>query len=262
MSVLLVEGLPGTGASRTAPGTGAFASIGVAAAARAPASADPRLLPSAPAPDEDLDSSPRPAGGPFDARPPAPLRERAAHTCRRPNPGTILGQGTGVGLAPVASIGERLAVPGTTFSRVFTDREWACCLAKDAHTGSGAGPDSVAAPVAQTVGGAPALGPRALESLAARWAAKEAAVKAWSSLVSPAPPALAADSLDWAEIEVVPDRHERPTLRFHGRVASTLEDLAERLGARLDWSLSLSHEGGLAIALVHLLVIGAPTAHD
>lgn len=51
----------------------------------------------------------------------------------------------------------------------------------------------------------PALGPRAGESLAARWAAKEAAVKAWSALMIGQAPPIRPEELDWSEIEVVHD---------------------------------------------------------
>ncbi|MFD0655833.1 holo-ACP synthase [Thermocatellispora tengchongensis] len=73
------------------------------------------------------------------------------------------------------------------------------------------------------------------ESLAARFAAKEAVAKALG-----APPGLA-----HREAEVVTGEHGRPELRVHGRVAET----AASLGVRR-WHLSLSHDGGVAIAYV------------
>lgn len=179
-------------------------------------------------------------------------------------PRLVVGQGTGVDLTPVPALAERLSSPGTVFARVFTDREWAYCLGLDspseeARPGRRERPAGGGAPIR----GAAALGPRALESLAARWSAKEAAVKAWSSLISPARPPIGPEELDWAQIEVVHDPHRRPRLRFCGEASRALDELSARLHAELDWSLSLSHEGGFAIALVHLLALadpGAPSA--
>ncbi len=80
--------------------------------------------------------------------------------------------------------------------------------------------------------------PRAVEHLAARFAAKEAAFKAagtgW------------ANGTSWRSIEVVSVEGERPRLRIRGA-------LRERLGDRtVRSSLSLSHSGSYAIAAVLL----------
>ncbi|MDF5751479.1 holo-ACP synthase [Spongiactinospora sp. TRM90649] len=74
-----------------------------------------------------------------------------------------------------------------------------------------------------------------VHSLAARFAAKEAVAKALG-----APPGLR--HLD-AEVHVA--EHGRPLLRVSGRVAET----AEAMGVR-HWHLSLTHDGGVAIAYV------------
>ena len=78
--------------------------------------------------------------------------------------------------------------------------------------------------------------------LAARFAAKEAFVKAWSSSRYGQPPLLAA--IDLREIEVVDDGHGRPGLRLHGAVADAAGPLATHL--------SMSHDGAAAIAFVML----------
>jgi holo-[acyl-carrier protein] synthase len=72
-------------------------------------------------------------------------------------------------------------------------------------------------------------------SLAARFAAKEAVAKA---LGAPA-------GLDWHDAEVVTDPTGRPALEVSGSVAAA----AARMGVG-SWHLSLSHDGGAAIALV------------
>lgn len=101
-------------------------------------------------------------------------------------------------------------------------------------------------------------GPRALESLGARWAAKEATIKAWSSLIAPNPPVVPEEEVQWSQIEVVHDRHRRPRLRFSGDIARALADLSAELRADLEWSVSLSHEGGFALAFVQVLALAEP----
>jgi holo-[acyl-carrier protein] synthase len=76
--------------------------------------------------------------------------------------------------------------------------------------------------------------------LAARFAAKEAFVKAWSGSRRGRPPALA--SVDMREIEVVDDGYGRPGIQLHGAVAAAAGDVRAQL--------SLSHDGPAAIAFV------------
>jgi len=73
-----------------------------------------------------------------------------------------------------------------------------------------------------------------IESLAARFAAKEAVAKV-----------LGAPGLPWVGAEVVSEESGRPALRVHGAVASA----ATERGIT-DWHLSLSHDGGFATAFV------------
>jgi holo-[acyl-carrier protein] synthase len=74
-----------------------------------------------------------------------------------------------------------------------------------------------------------------VQSLAARFAAKEAVAKA---LGGPR-------GLRWTDAEVVRAADGRPLLRVHGTVA----EAASRLGVR-HWHLSLSHDAGIATAVV------------
>jgi len=76
---------------------------------------------------------------------------------------------------------------------------------------------------------------RSPESLAARFAAKEAVAKALG-----APP-----GLHWHDCEIVSDPDGRPWLTVSGTVAAAA---AERGVTR--WHLSLSHDGGIASAMV------------
>jgi holo-[acyl-carrier protein] synthase len=77
--------------------------------------------------------------------------------------------------------------------------------------------------------------PRSAESLAARFAAKEAVAKALG----------APTGLHWHDCEVVADPDGRPWLTVSGTVAEA--------AAKMDigrWHLSLSHDGGIASAMV------------
>ncbi len=75
------------------------------------------------------------------------------------------------------------------------------------------------------------------ESLAARFAAKEALAKALG----------APGGLSWQDAEVVVDDAGRPRFELRGTVASTAADLGvERV------HVSLSHDGGVALAFVVL----------
>ena len=76
---------------------------------------------------------------------------------------------------------------------------------------------------------------RKYEHLAARFAAKEAVLKAFGTGVS--------QRMRWTEVEVLNDSMGRPTIRLDGAVAS----FAERHGLR-DLDVSLSHVEDLAVA--------------
>jgi holo-[acyl-carrier protein] synthase len=78
-------------------------------------------------------------------------------------------------------------------------------------------------------------GARSAESLAARFAAKEALAKALG----------APGGMSWSDAEVCTDSGGRPSLRVTGTVAAQ----AARLGVT-HWHLSLSHDGGIASATV------------
>lgn len=94
------------------------------------------------------------------------------------------------------------------------------------------------------------------QRLAARFAAKEAFVKAWSGARAGREPALAA--VDLREIEVVDDGHGRPSLQLHGAVAAAVDALAAELGGHgeLRAHLSLSHDPPTAAAVVVLDLVG------
>ena len=157
----------------------------------------------------------------------------------------------GVDLVDVASFGEQLCQEGSVFHRVFTAREWNAALPFAPEQGaSPAGPFQESVSHLLSESSVPELPTRALHSLAARWAAKEAFIKAWASLYYGREDPLKSTDIDWGQIEVVCDRWGRPAFRFHGRIASELDKTQEELKASLSWLLSLSHDGNYAIAWV------------
>ena len=154
----------------------------------------------------------------------------------------------GVDLVDVASFGEQLGQEGSVFHRVFTAREWNAAARFTPEQGASAREASEALSGPSLPSG---LSMRSIQSLAARWAAKEAFIKAWSSLYYGREDPLERDQVDWAEIEVVNDRWGRPSLRFHGAIATALEQTEREISASLTWLVSLSHDGNYAIAWIH-----------
>ena len=75
-----------------------------------------------------------------------------------------------------------------------------------------------------------------IASLAARFAAKEAVAKALGTGIGP---------IAWREIEVLRGPQRQPLLCLHGEAARLAQELELE-----EWSLSLSHSGDLAVAVV------------
>lgn len=120
--------------------------------------------------------------------------------------------GSGIDMVEIGRIQQSLDRYGERFlERIYTAAERAYCLRKR----------------------------MAAESLAARFAAKEAGAKALGTGIS--------HGVSWLEIEVVREPSGRPTLQFHGRAA----EFATRLGAARA-SLSITHTASFALASVVL----------
>ena len=120
--------------------------------------------------------------------------------------------GTGIDMIEIQRIQRTMDRYGSRFlNKVYTPAEQAYCLRKR----------------------------RAAESLAARFAAKEAGAKALGTGIS--------YGVTWLEIEVVREPSGRPTLRFHGRA----RQIAGTLGCARA-ALSLTHTAELATASVVL----------
>jgi holo-[acyl-carrier protein] synthase len=120
--------------------------------------------------------------------------------------------GSGIDMVEISRIQESVERFGQRFlDRIFTATEQAYCLRKR----------------------------RSAESLAARFAAKEAGAKALGTGIS--------RGVNWLEIEVVREPGGRPALRFHGRAAEMAASLRVTRSA-----LSLTHTADLAMASVLL----------
>ena len=83
---------------------------------------------------------------------------------------------------------------------------------------------------------------RRAESLAGRFAAKEAVAKALGSGIG---------DVNWTEIEILGDEQNAPTLTLHGRA----EQKAKGLGLTT-WSVSISHSQSHSVAFVVALGSG------
>lgn len=136
----------------------------------------------------------------------------------------------GVDLVHIPGFAEQLSRPGSTFEQVFSPLE-----RRHAQTRRDA-----------AVGGAAnsSLAGSRTEHLAGRWAAKEAFIKAWSQAIYGKPPVIEPDLVNFAEIEVLPDRWGRVALQLKGEVAAKLQG---SLGD-VELALSISHDGDYATA--------------
>lgn len=115
----------------------------------------------------------------------------------------------GVDLVPVARIARLVGETPEIAATMFTDRERAYCAGKR----------------------------RCHEHLAARFAAKEAVLKAFGTGLG--------QRMHWTDVEIVNARDGRPQVVLHGEVAL----LATRRGL-IEIDVSLSHTADLAIAQV------------
>jgi len=132
--------------------------------------------------------------------------------------------GVGIDVVHVPDFAEQLATPGTRLlAEAFTAGERA------------------------DVADRPGSDRSEVERLAARYAAKEAFVKAWAGARFGCPPSLPT----WAprEVEVVHDVHGRPALALRGEVAQVVR---RQLGDGWRAHVSLSHDGPTAAAVVVL----------
>ncbi len=120
--------------------------------------------------------------------------------------------GVGIDLVSIPGFAEQLKQPGTTFADRFTVGE-----RRDSASGTG---DEV-------------------RHLAARWAAKEAVIKAWSVSRFSRKPLL--PLIGHGDIEVVTDVWGRPAIRLGGEIGELLTGTVVHI--------SLTHDGDMAGAV-------------
>lgn len=131
--------------------------------------------------------------------------------------------GVGIDVVGIAAFADQLDQPGTRFLRSFTPGE-----RRTARAGSGGDPA------------------REAESLAARWAAKEAVIKAWSSTCFGHPDVIDPVSVDLREIELRSDAWGRPSIRLHGAIAASMSEY--------DVLVSLSHDPAADVAAAFVVL--------
>jgi holo-[acyl-carrier protein] synthase len=137
------------------------------------------------------------------------------------DPGTVAGNAAvGVDVVGISAFAEQLAETGTRFARVFTPGE---------RRAAARGGDGLEA-----------------QSLAARWAAKEAVIKAWSSTCFGHPEVIDPASVDLREIEVRTDAWGRPAVRLHGAIADAMSGY--------DVLVSLSHDPAADVAVAFVVL--------
>ncbi|GAA11177.1 holo-[acyl-carrier-protein] synthase [Gordonia alkanivorans NBRC 16433] len=123
--------------------------------------------------------------------------------------------GVGIDIVSIPEFAEQLRQPGTTFADRFT-------VGERRDSAAGTGDDA--------------------RHLAARWAAKEAVVKAWSVSRFSRSPLL--PLIRHSDIEVVTDNWGRPAIRLSGEIGNHLRDTVVHV--------SLTHDGDTAAAVAIL----------
>jgi holo-[acyl-carrier protein] synthase len=124
---------------------------------------------------------------------------------------TILG--IGVDLVHVSSFADQLDQPGTRFATAFSPGERSDARNRPSESA---------------------------RHFAARWAAKEAVIKAWSASLHGEAPVMEENIHHL--IELVTDAWGRPRIRLHGELAKRLSEVT--------FEVSLSHDGDYAVAYV------------
>ncbi|WP_418969725.1 holo-ACP synthase [Alloscardovia omnicolens] len=139
--------------------------------------------------------------------------------------------GMGHDIVDCAEFAEQLAVTGTRFHQLFSAREATQCRARSRDDADYA------------------------QHLAARWAGKEAFLKAWSHALSPhnAMP-YTIENFPWISIEILHDAVHRPSVHLDDDVNTTLYNSLRSAGKlkqndEIHWHISLSHDGGIASAV-------------
>ncbi|RBP99350.1 holo-ACP synthase [Bifidobacterium xylocopae] len=136
--------------------------------------------------------------------------------------------GLGHDVVNVETFGGQLAGPGSHMGDLFSPRELRQCHER-----------------ARLKGDDEAV------HLSARWAGKEAVLKAWSAALGSGPAPYTIDRFPWAAIEILDDSRSRPGVYLSDRVNARLYESVACAGS-LSWLISLTHDGPVASAVVML----------
>jgi len=161
--------------------------------------------------------------------------------------------GLGHDVVDIAGFEEQLNEPGTRMRALFSVRELRQAAMRGELKGDG---ESV--------------------HLAARWAGKEAVIKAWSEAIGAYDAPFTMDNTPWSQIEILDDSRGRPGVVLGEAVRQALYESVLGKGqcepsppdrqrgnhvgghsggasdTRLEWHISISHDGGIASAMVLL----------
>lgn len=143
--------------------------------------------------------------------------------------------GVGHDVVDLAAFGEQLREPGSRMRGLFSARELRQSTLRAAAKHDG---EAV--------------------HLAARWAGKEAVLKAWCDALGDRPYPYTLDDFPWSGIEILDDSRGRPHVVPAAPVAARLAESLPGSGAcdGPRWHVSLSHDGPVACAVA--LLMGRP----
>ena len=139
--------------------------------------------------------------------------------------GTMNTFGLGHDVVDVAAFAEQLGQPGSHMRALFSVREvrQAADRARQKNDGEAV-------------------------HLAAKWAGKEAFLKAWCDFLGGAPFPFTLDNFPWREIEILDDSRGVPHVSLSGDASPAFQ--TDYLGLIPDVRISLSHDGPVASAVV------------
>lgn len=144
---------------------------------------------------------------------------------------TVLGLGHDV--VDVNGFASQLAESGSRMRALFSTRE-----------------------LRQATGRAQAKGDGEVVHLAAKWAGKEAVLKAWEEALGERPSPYTLDNFPWSRIEILDDGRGRPHVTLDEETAGMLHRSLGRPnpsgGGGLRWHISLTHDGPVASAVALL----------
>ncbi|KFI97294.1 holo-ACP synthase [Bifidobacterium stellenboschense] len=151
--------------------------------------------------------------------------------------------GLGHDVVDVAAFAEQLALPGSRMRALFSVRETRQAAARAAAKHDG---EAV--------------------HLAAKWAGKEAVLKAWCEAVGEGALPYTIDDFPWSGVEILDDAHGRPHVAPRADVAHALRESVPVMPSlpptgegtitspspSLRWHVSLTHDAGVASAVALL----------